>query len=79
MSTGGSRGVRESHEYVRKGGALARALLIQAAANQWNVSVVECKTASGWVLHAGKKLSYGSLAAEAGKLAAPADKLNKVA
>jgi isoquinoline 1-oxidoreductase beta subunit len=73
MSTGGSRGVRESHEYVRKGGALARALLIQAAANQWNVSVVECKTASGWVLHAGKKLSYGSLAAEAAKLAPPAD------
>ncbi|MFG6464862.1 molybdopterin cofactor-binding domain-containing protein [Roseateles sp. DXS20W] len=73
MSTGGSRGVRESHEYVRKGGALARALLIQAAANRWNVSVVECKTASGWVLHAGKKLSYGSLAAEAAKLAAPAD------
>ena len=73
MSTGGSRGVRESHEYVRKGGALARALLIQAAANQWQVSVVECSTAKGWVLHAGKKLSYGQLAAEAAKLAAPAD------
>jgi isoquinoline 1-oxidoreductase beta subunit len=73
MSTGGSRGVRESHEYVRKGGALARALLIQAAANQWNVSVVECTTAKGWVLHGGKKLSYGQLAAEAAKLAAPAD------
>jgi len=73
MSTGGSRGVRESHEYVRKGGALARAMLIQAAANQWNVSVVECSTASGWVVHAGKRLSYGQLAAEAAKLAAPAD------
>lgn len=73
MSTGGSRGVRESHEYVRKGGALARALLIQAAANRWNVSVVECSTAAGWVLHGGKKLSYGQLAAEAAKLAAPAD------
>lgn len=73
MSTGGSRGVRESHEYVRKGGALARALLIQAAANQWGVAVVECSTKSGWVQHAGKKLSYGSLAAEAAKLAAPAD------
>jgi isoquinoline 1-oxidoreductase subunit beta len=73
MSTGGSRGVRESHEYVRKGGALARALLIQAAANQWNVAVVECATSSGWVTHAGKKLSYGQLAAEAAKLAAPAD------
>ncbi|MFG6441137.1 xanthine dehydrogenase family protein molybdopterin-binding subunit [Roseateles sp. LKC17W] len=73
MSTGGSRGVRDSHEYVRKGGALARALLIQAAANQWNVSVVDCSTAAGHVLHAGKKLSYGALAAEAAKLAAPAD------
>lgn len=73
MSTGGSRGVRESHEYVRKGGALARALLIQAAANQWQVSVVECTTAKGWVVHGSKKLSYGQLAAEAAKLAAPAD------
>jgi isoquinoline 1-oxidoreductase beta subunit len=73
MSTGGSRGVRESNEYVRKGGALARALLIQAAANQWNVPVVECSTASGWVTHAGQRLSYGKLAAEAAKLAAPAD------
>lgn len=73
MSTGGSRGVRDSHEYVRKGGALARALLIQAAANRWNVSVVECTTAAGWVQHAGKRLSYGQLAGEAAKLAAPAD------
>ena len=76
MSTGGSRGIRDSHEYVRKGGALARALLIQAAANQWQVSVVECTTAAGFVQHAGKpgmRLSYGQLAAEAAKLAAPAD------
>jgi isoquinoline 1-oxidoreductase beta subunit len=75
MSTGGSRGVRESHEYVRKGGALARAMLIQAAANQWDVPVVSCSTALGWVQHAatGRKLSYGQLAAEAAKLAAPAD------
>ncbi len=73
MSTGGSRGVRESHEYVRKGGALARALLIQAAANRWNVSVVECTTAAGWVVHGGQRLSYGQLAAEAAQLASPAD------
>lgn len=73
MSTGGSRGVRDSHEYVRKGGALARALLIQAAANQWNVSVVECTTAAGFVQHGSKRLSYGQLAAEAAKLAPPAD------
>lgn len=73
MSTGGSRGVRESHEYVRKGGALARALLIQAAANQWNVQVQTCDTAAGRVVHAatGRRLGYGQLAAEAAKLAAP--------
>ena len=38
-STGGSRGIRESHEYVRQGGAAARMMLIQAAANEWKVPV----------------------------------------
>jgi isoquinoline 1-oxidoreductase subunit beta len=73
MSTGGSRGVRESHDYVRKGGALARALLIQAAANQWDVQVQTCDTAAGRVVHAasGRRLGYGQLAAEAAKLAVP--------
>ena len=41
MSTGGSRGIRESHEYVRKGGAAARQMLLQAAANEWKVPVAE--------------------------------------
>src|SRR5262249_42619481 len=36
MSTGGSRGIRGSQEYVRKGGAVAREMLIEAAAKQWN-------------------------------------------
>src|SRR5574339_245305 len=36
-STGGSRGIRTSHEYVRKGGAAARIMLVQAAANEWKV------------------------------------------
>ncbi|PZP28050.1 MAG: aldehyde dehydrogenase [Roseateles depolymerans] len=73
MSTGGSRGVRESHDYVRKGGALARALLIQAAANRWNVPVQSCRTAAGWVEHgpSSRRLSYGQLAADAAKLAVP--------
>src|SRR5215216_6681899 len=35
FSTGGSRGIRDSHEYVRQGGATAREMLIQAAANEW--------------------------------------------
>ena len=47
MSTGGSRGIRESNEYVRKGGATARVMLIQAAANSWNVPAAECTAANG--------------------------------
>ncbi len=42
MSTGGSRGIRASVEYVRKGGAAARAMLIEAAAKQWGVPADEC-------------------------------------
>src|ERR671928_42682 len=42
FSTGGSRGIRESHEYVRKGGAAARMMLVQAAADGWGVPVAEC-------------------------------------
>ncbi|MBC7804309.1 MAG: molybdopterin-dependent oxidoreductase, partial [Candidatus Parcubacteria bacterium] len=42
FSTGGSRGIRTSHDYVRQGGATARVMLIQAAANQWNVPASEC-------------------------------------
>ena len=45
-STGGSRGIRESNEYVRKGGATARVMLVQAAAKQWGVPASECTTAN---------------------------------
>ena len=45
-STGGSRGIRESHEYVRQGGAAARMMLLQAAANEWKVPVVQCTAAN---------------------------------
>src|SRR4030081_1122728 len=42
FSTGGSRGIRDSHEYVRKGGATARMMLVQAAADGWKVPASEC-------------------------------------
>src|SRR6185312_14957521 len=45
FSTGGSRGIRTSQEYVRKGGATARVMLIQAAANEWKVPASECTAA----------------------------------
>src|SRR4029450_11328320 len=49
FSTGGSRGIRMSHEYVRKGGAAARMMLVQAAANEWKVPVGEGAAANNVV------------------------------
>ena len=73
MSTGGSRGIRESHEYVRQGGAAARIMLLQAAAAEWKVSESELSVEKGVVTHAasGKTTSYGKLASQASKLPAP--------
>ena len=51
FSTGGSRGIRESHDYVRKGGAAARMMLVQAAANEWKVPVSECRAAASVITH----------------------------
>src|SRR5437588_9817319 len=75
MSTGGSRGIRMSHEYVRKGGAAAREMLKQAAANEWKVPVSEVTAANGVLTHtpSGRTLSYGKVAAAAAKLEAPKD------
>ncbi|MBC5766513.1 xanthine dehydrogenase family protein molybdopterin-binding subunit [Ramlibacter albus] len=74
-STGGSRGIRESHEYVRKGGAAARMMLVQAAANEWKVPVAECRAANSVITHqpTGRTVTYGKVAAAAGKLTPPAD------
>ena len=74
FSTGGSRGIRESNDYVRKGGAAARMMLVQAAANSWSVPVSECTVANGVVTHAKSNRSarYGQLADAAAKLPAPA-------
>ena len=73
MSTGGSRGIRESHEYVRQGGAAARMMLVQAAADEWKAPLGELSVDKGVVTHAasGRKLRYGQLAAAAAKLTPP--------
>ena len=76
FSTGGSRGVRESHDYVRKGGAAARLMLVQAAADGWGLPATECSTPGlGVISHAGsgKRTTYGAVAAAAAKLKAPTD------
>ncbi|NRF69330.1 xanthine dehydrogenase family protein molybdopterin-binding subunit [Aquincola sp. S2] len=75
FSTGGSRGVRESHDYVRKGGAAARMMLVQAAAEQWKVPAAECTAAASVITHttSGKRTSYGKVAAAAAKLTPPTE------
>ena len=73
FSTGGSQGIRQSNEYVRKGGAAARLMLLQAAANAWGVPVAECQTAKSVITHAasGHSTTYGKVADAAGKLPVP--------
>jgi isoquinoline 1-oxidoreductase beta subunit len=73
MSTGGSRGIRTSHDYVRRGGAAARLLLLQAAADEWKVPVAEVSVANGVITHAGsgRKTTYGKVAAAASRLMPP--------
>jgi isoquinoline 1-oxidoreductase beta subunit len=73
MSTGGSRGIRTSHDYVRRGGAAARTMLLQAAADEWKVPVAEVSVANGVITHAGtgRRTTYGRVAAAASKLTPP--------
>src|SRR6266850_1830070 len=78
MSTGGSRGIRISQDYVRRGGAAARMMLLQAAADQWNVPVGEVTVANGVITHAASQRSttYGKVAGKPMKRLDTADKLN---
>ena len=80
MSTGGSRGIRGSQDYVRRGAAAARIMLLQAATEEWKVPVAELTVADGVITHAasGRSLSYGKLAAAAAKLEPPDPKAIKL-
>ena len=73
MSTGGSRGIRGSQDYVRRAGAAARMMLLQAAASEWKVPVSELSVADGIITHkpSGRTTSYGKVASAASKLAPP--------
>ena len=80
MATGGSRGIRTSQDYVRKGGAAARMMLVQAAANEWQVPVGEVTAQNGVIAHAasGRSTTYGKVAEAAAKLAPPDPKTIKL-
>jgi isoquinoline 1-oxidoreductase beta subunit len=73
FSTGGSRGIRMSHEYVRKGGAAARMMLLQAAANEWKVPVGELTVANSVITHkaSNRTITYGKVAEAAARLEPP--------
>lgn len=72
-STGGSQGIRGSQDYVREGAAAAKAMLIEAAANEWEVPASECTSADSVITHGptGKTTTYGKVAGAAGALAPP--------
>ena len=71
--TAGSRAIRESHEYVRKAGATARTMLIQAAANEWKVPAAECNASNSVITHrpSGRTTTYGKVAEAAAKIEPP--------
>ena len=77
--TGGSGAIKHSWERLRKAGATAKQLLVEAAAQKWSVDMTTCKTENGFVISStGQKLSYGELSEAASKLPIPKDiKLKK--
>jgi isoquinoline 1-oxidoreductase beta subunit len=74
MFTGGSTSVKDAWGPMREAGAVARAMLVAAAAAEWQVAVAECRTDAGFVIHrSGRRASYGSLATRAASAGAGID------
>ena len=71
QGTFGSMSVRTGWGPMRKAGATARAMLVEAAASQWNIDKAQCQTEDGAVIAAGRRASYGSLVEAAAKLSPP--------
>lgn len=73
QGTGGSSAIANSYEQMRKMGAIARAMLVQAAANTWRVSASEITVDSGVIRHAksAREGTFGEFVAAAGRLKPP--------
>lgn len=71
--TGGSVSVSNYYPILRRAGAAARQMLVDAAAGRWGVEATACRTEAGWVLHPDgtQKLAYGELVAAAAELPVP--------
>lgn len=73
QSTGGSTSVRTNYDRLRRVGAAAREMLIEAAARTWGVDHAACRARNGEVLHepSGRRLRYGELAEQAATIPPP--------
>ena len=73
QATGNSNAIRGAWQPLRQAGAIARTMLVAAAAKRWNVDPASCRAQSGEVLHAptGRSLKYGELAADAARMPVP--------
>ena len=79
MLTVGSMGIRMNWEHVQQAGASARARLVQAAADKWNVQAAECEALKGRVTHkpTARSMTYGMLARDAAKVTLAAEPVIK--
>jgi isoquinoline 1-oxidoreductase beta subunit len=73
QATGNSNAVRGAWQPLRQAGAVARTMLVSAAAKRWNVEPASCRAQSGEVLHVptGRRIRYGELAADAARMPVP--------
>jgi isoquinoline 1-oxidoreductase beta subunit len=73
QATGNSNAVRAAWQPLRQAGAIARIMLVSAAAKRWNVDAASCRAQSGEVLHppTGRRATYGELAADAARVPVP--------
>jgi isoquinoline 1-oxidoreductase beta subunit len=73
QATGNSNAIRGAWQPLRQAGAIARTVLIAAAAKRWNVDPASCRAQSGEVLHTatGRRIKYGELAADAARMPVP--------
>jgi isoquinoline 1-oxidoreductase beta subunit len=69
--TAGSTSVRAFEQPLRQAAAVARSMLVGAAADRWNVAEKDCETADGFVLNRGRTFTFGELAEEAADRSAP--------
>jgi isoquinoline 1-oxidoreductase beta subunit len=73
QATGNSNAIRGAWQPLRQAGAIARTVLVAAAAKRWNVDPASCRAQSGEVLHTatGRRIKYGELAADAARMPVP--------